>query len=589
MSITESPKAAPGVKFWQQAAVFSWPRFNPLWLLILPVIVVMVGVLLSVFWLSFLEGLPGTPDTRWTLSHYASLYADEFVLTALLNTLGFASTSVFVSLFFGGSIAWLVERTNLPGKSYVYTLMSLGLLVPGFFSAMGWLLLLHPRIGLVNQWLIQMFGLPEAPFAVSSVLGMGLVQGLGLASLAFIMTATTFRSMDPALEEAARAHGATAGQMMRTIFAPLVFPSVLASGLYIFTIAFASFDTPAILGLSQRIYTFSTFVYAKTTTTEALPDYGITAGMSTLMVALAILCSYAYGKIIRKGYQYEVITGKGYRPRLFELGAWKIAAWIFIGGYLAFSKILPFLLLIWAAVLPFFQPPSLQALSKISLDNFRNIPLELILRALSNTAVLMVVVPTVTLLVSFGFSWMVVRTRSEWRGVLDFFAFLPHAVPNIIFGVGALLVALFILNQFPLYGSLTLLAAVYVVTHLGLGTRLLNSALIQVHSELEEAAAVCGASQLGIARKILAPLVYGALLNGWLWMALLVSRELTLASVLFSPRNVTLPVVIWNLWGGAEFGVAAAISLTMLGAFAPLVLLYYWTGRSRTPLSATAR
>lgn len=585
MSMTSLDRSTtePIGKVGESAAVFSWPRFNPLWLLIFPIIVVMLGVLATVFWLSFLEGLPGTPETQWTLKHYVSLYANSFVLTALINTLGFGLISVLIALFFGTTIAWLVERTNLPGKSYVYTIMSLGLLVPGFFSAMGWLLLLHPRIGVINRWLIGLFGLQEAPFSITTIPGMGMVQGLGLASLAFIMTSTTFRSMDPALEEAARAHGATVGQMLRNIFAPLVFPSILASGLYIFTIAFASFDTPAVLGLSQRIYTFSTFVYAKTTTVDALPDYGPTAAMSTMMVVLAVLCSFWYGKVIRKGYQYQVITGKAYRPYLLDLGAWKYLAWGFIGAYLAFSKLFPFLLLVWAGVLPFFQVPSLQALSKVSLDNFRNIPVDLVVKALSNTAILMLLVPTATLLASFGFSWMVVRARSRWRGMLDFFAFLPHAIPNIIFGVGALFVALFVLKQFPLYGSLTLLGIVYVIAHLGFGTRLINSALIQVHTELEEAAEVCGASGFRIARNILAPLVYSALLNGWLWMALLVSRELTLASVLFSPYNVTLPVVIWNLWGGAEFGVAAAISLIMLAGFAPLVLLYYRTARAFTP------
>jgi iron(III) transport system permease protein len=564
-------------------ALRAFFRFNPLWLLILPFILIITGLLFTVFWLSFLHGLPGTPEVTYTLGNYVKLYSDPFVLTALSNTLRFSAMTVAVSLFFGIAIAWLVERTDLPGKSVIYTVMSLSLLLPGFFLAMGWLFLLHPRIGLVNRWIVSLLGLADAPFNISTVLGMGWVQGLSLASLAFILISASFRAMDPALEEAATVHGASFGQMLGRVFIPLMSPGILASALYIFTISIASFDTPAILGLSNRVYTFSTFVYAQTTTGDSLPDYGPTAAMSAFMVALALLLAYWYGGILRKANRYQVVTGKGYRPRRYELGPWTIPAWIFIAAYLLLSKLIPLLLLLWAAGLPFFQPPSLQAWSLLSWQNFRSIPVDLLYRGALNTLRLMVAVPTLALLVSFGFSWMVTRSRSRLSPLLDFFAFLPHAVPGIIFGVGALFVALFVLKGLPLYGSLTLLGIVYVVDRLSFGTRVLNSAFIQIHHELEEAATMCGANGLTAARCILAPLVWPALLNGWLWMALMTYRELTVATVLFTPSNITLPVVVWNIWISGNFGVAAAITLVLLCCLVPLVMIYYLFGRREAP------
>jgi iron(III) transport system permease protein len=552
---------------------------NPLWLFILPVVLIIVGLLFTVFWLSFIAGLPGTPEARWTLQNYIKLYADPFIVTALSNTLAFALITVAVSLFFGVTIAWLVERTDLPGKSAIYTVISLSLLLPGFFLAMGWLFLLHPRIGMVNRWIMAFTGSTQATFNITSIVGMGWVQGLSLASLAFILTSASFRSMDPALEEAATIHGASFGQMLRRVSLPLMTPGILASALYVFTIAIASFDTPAILGLSNRIYTFSTFVYAQTVTGESLPDYGPTAAMSALMVVIALALSYWYGGIIRRANRYQVVTGKGYRPRQYELGRWTAPAWIFIGLYLLLSKILPLFLLLWAASLPFFQPPSAQAWSSMSLQNFRNIPLDLLARGAANTMILMAFVPTAALLVSFGFSWMVVRSRSRFSAALDFFAFLPHAVPGIIFGVGALFVALFVIKGLPLYGSVTLLAIVYAVERLSFGTRVLNTALIQIHPELEEAATISGASGLRTARSILAPLVWPALLNGWLWMALITYRELTVATVLFTPKNITLPVVVWNIWISGNFGVASAITLVLLSCLIPLILAYYIVGK----------
>ena len=563
-----------------QTGRLAWiAGLNPLWLLILPVVLIIVGLLCTVFWLSFIAGLPGTPEARWTLQNYLKLYADPFVVTALSNTLAFALITVAVSLFFGVSLAWLVERTDLPGKSAIYTVISLSLLLPGFFLAMGWLFLLHPRIGMVNRWIMAFTGAAQAPFNITSIVGMGWVQGLSLASLAFILTSASFRSMDPALEEAATIHGASFGQMLRRVFLPLMRPGILASALYVFTIAIASFDTPAILGLSNRIYTFSTFVYAQTVTGESLPDYGPTAAMSALMVVIALALSYWYGGIIRRANRYQVVTGKGYRPRQYELGRWTAPAWIFVGLYLLLSKILPLLLLIWAASLPFFQPPSAQAWNAMSLQNFRNIPLDLLARGATNTAILMAFVPTAALLASFGFSWMVVRSRSRLSAVLDFFAFLPHAVPGIIFGVGALFVSLFVLKGLPLYGSVTLLAIVYAVERLSFGTRVLNTAFIQIHPELEEAATISGASGLRTARSILAPLVWPALLNGWLWMALMTYRELTVATVLFTPKNITLPVVVWNIWISGNYGVASAITLVLLACLIPLILAYYAVGK----------
>lgn len=557
--------------------------FNPIWFLIVPVVVIVGGLLVAVFWLSFIQGLPGTPEARFTTLNYLRLYTDPFVVTALSNTLRFALMTVLVALFFGVSIAWLVERTDLPGKSAIYAVMSLSILLPGFFTAMGWLFLLHPRIGMVNLWIMRLTGLPQAPLSVTTVTGMGWVQGLSLASLAFVLTSASFRSMDPALEEAATAHGAGFIQMLRRVFAPLVFPGLLASSIYIFTIGIGAFDTPAIIGLSNRVYTFSTFVYAQSVTGDSLPEYGPIAAMSALVAVIAVLLSTWYGRVIKKANQYQVVTGKGYRPRQYELGRWIWPAWFFIGAYFFLSKVIPFLLLIWAAGLPYFQPPSLRAIGTLSLENFRNIPLDLLARGAKNTGILMFVVPTLALLVSFAFSWMVVRSRSRFRALIDFFAFLPHAIPGIIFGVGALFVALFVLKGLPLYGSLTLLAIVYVVDRLSFGTRVLNSALIQIHHELEEAAAMCGATGLRIARSVLAPLVWPALLNGWLWMMLLTLRELTLATILFSPSNITMPVVVWNIWISGNFGMASAITLLLLASLAPLVMVYWVLGRRQMP------
>ena len=249
-----------------------------------------------------------------------------------------------VAFFFGIPAAWLVERTNLPGKTIVFTLMTIGLLMPGFAAAMGWLFLMHPRIGLLNTLLIGALGLAEAPFDISSILGMGWVQGLNLAPLSFIMTAAVFRAMDPALEESAQMSGARASRVMGAITLPLAWPGILAAGIYIFTIGFAAFDVPAILGWGNRIFTFSTFLYLLTSPQDVLPQYGLAAALSGVIVVLAGLMGWWYARMQQRARRYAVITGKAYRPRMTDLGRWTWIAWGFLATYFVLSKLLAVIL-----------------------------------------------------------------------------------------------------------------------------------------------------------------------------------------------------------------------------------------------------
>src|SRR5262249_38878005 len=217
----------------------------------------------------------------------------------------------------------------------------------------------------------------------------------------------------------------------------------------------------------NRVLTFSTFVYTRATSTGELPQYGIIGAMSGVLIVIALLGTLYYGRLLGRSQQYQVVTGRGYQPREMQLGPWRLLAWALIGAYLGLGQLLPLLLLVWAAGLPFFQPFSMEALGQFTLRNFLNLPLETVLRGARHTLVLMLVVPTVAIVLSFCLSWMIVRSRSRFRTALDFFAFLPHAIPGIIFGVGAVVIALFVLKGLALYGTLALLGSVYVVERIG--------------------------------------------------------------------------------------------------------------------------
>jgi len=186
-------------------------------------------LLATAIWLSFRAGNPGDPAAHYTLANYAEVFLEPRTYTVLADTLGFACVTLAVALAIGIPAAWLAERTDLPGKPLLFTAMTVGLLIPGFAVAMGWLFLLQPRIGLVNQWLVRTLALGAPPFNIASITGMGWIQGLNLAPVAFIMTASVLRAMDPALEEAAQASGA--GRLVTTgrITFALAWPGILAA------------------------------------------------------------------------------------------------------------------------------------------------------------------------------------------------------------------------------------------------------------------------------------------------------------------------------------------------------------------------
>ena len=533
--------------------------------------------LVVVFWLSFFEGSLLDPVIRYSFNNYIKVFSEPFTYKVLWNTAGFSLIALTVSFLFGLPAAWLVERTDFPGKTVLLTLMTVGLLIPGFAVAMGWLFLLHPRIGIVNQFLQDMFGFADAPLSITTITGMGWVQGLNLTPVAFIMTAGAFRAMDPKLEEAAEASGASTARIIWSVTVPLIWPGILAAGIYIFTVGLSAFDVPAIIGWSNRIFTFSTYVYLMVSPQEGLPRYGLSATFSIIGIVLAAVLGWWYAQVQKRSHQYEVITGKAYQPKIVKLGNRAILAWLFVSIYLFLSKVIPLAMLLWASLLKYFEMPSVDAFSRTSLQNYVGLPWELVLRGAGNTSILMLLTPTITVIVSVIFAWVVLRSRIRGRFLFDFFAFLPHAVPNIIFAIGAVLLALFVLRGFiPLYGTIWLLLLLYIIVRLSYGTRMMNSSLIQIHHELEEAAYVSGGSTWNVVRRILVPILTPPILYGWLWIALLTYRELTLAVLLSRAENTTLPVVVWSIWLNGGFGQAAALTTVMLCILVPIIALYWF-------------
>jgi iron(III) transport system permease protein len=517
----------------------------------------------------------GSPHGAFTLGNHRALFGDSQVWDVVQNTVVYVAVTLAVALFFGTAIALLVERTDFGWEQTIGTVMVLRILIPGFFTAMGWIFLFHPRIGAVNQWLMEGFGLAKAPINIVSLVGMGFVEGLSLSALVFTMVSSGLRSLDGSLEEAARASGAGAWTVLRRVTLPLVYPSLLGAGLFAGTIAISSLDIPLIMGLSNRIYVFSSYLYVATNPSAGQPEYGVPAAFSGVMILLGLAFSLWYQRTLRSGRKYQVVAGKGHRPARVRLGRWRWAAWLLVGGYCLWSIVLPMVMVVWISLLPFVQKPSAQALDVVSLDNYRHLDWAFVGRGLETSVKLMVLAPTLAVLMSLAFAFVVVRSRTRLRLVYDLVAFLPQAVPSTVFAFGAMIAALYWTEGwYGLYGTLTLLVVVTALIQLAFGTRMFNAGLLQIHTELEEAAAMSGASTWTAVRRITLPLLRPVLTYTWLWLALLSLRDLTVPTLIGGQDTLTLPVASWTLFSTGQVGASSALTLLMIGFMTPVVVLF---------------
>ena len=546
----------------------------------------LIGIVIVFVWVSFQTGTLGTDEAEFSTENYLALFGDEFVLEVLENTFVFAVATTAVALAVGLPIAWITERTTIRPKALIYAMMTTGLLVPPIFIGMGWTFIAHERIGVFNKALMAIFGLDKGPINIETPVGMGLIEGLTLAPLAFVLSVQVFRTMNPALEEAALTSGLSFRRTLRKITLPLARPAILAALIYIFVIGLATFDIPAVIGLSSNIYVFSTYVFTEAFPPDGLPEYGIPAALGTAMIVVAALLTLWYVQMLRDSQRYQVITGKGYRATEIPIGKWAIACWTFISTYFCIGLMLPVLIVAFMAFQPYITPPTMEALQNATLLNFQEMNWEYVWRGVKNTLILMVVTPPLILVFAFCVSWIVVRSRSQSRYVLEFGSFLPHTIPRVVISIGALMLSLYVVqNYIPLYGTVWILVIVYLIVWLPFGTRSLNSAMIQIHKELEEAAYTSGLTRTRTVGKVMVPLLRPTMLTVCIWTGLLIYREMTVAVFLVSQDNVTLPAIVWGRWTQGAPTSAAAITVLMMVALFPLMVVF-WRFARRSRLSA---
>jgi iron(III) transport system permease protein len=522
----------------------------------------------------FTVKLTGELD-QFTFRYYEELLRELKVIGPFVATLRFAIGSALLATALGGTIAWLVTRTDAPlrGLGYFTAFASFG--TPFILYTIGWLLLLG-KAGPINFWLKALFNQTTPVLNVYSMWGMTFVESLLWSPFVFLILAASFRSMDPSLEEASAVCGARVWQTLRKVSLRLMMPAFFSVILLIFIRAFESFEIPALVGLPGDIRVLTTTIYLDAQ--KMPPQYGSAGAFSVLLMILVAGALYFYFRATREGDRFHTVTGKGYRPTLIRLGSWRYVAGGALLLYFFVLLVLPFLIILWASLLPYYIQPSLEGISKFTLKNYTTaLRFPKITDSIQNSILLGLGSATLVMVLTTLASWILVRTKLRGRWLLDLLTTLPLLFPGIVMGLAILRFYLYV--PIPVYGTLWILLLAFMTRYIPYGIRYTHAGLLQLHKELEEAAYASGASWTNCMRRITLPLITPSFLGGWIFIFLLSAKELSMSILLVSPRTPVVSVAIFELWENAQVGELAAFGVIWTGILVSVAVCYYLFAR----------
>ncbi|MEX6508457.1 ABC transporter permease [Jiella sp. M17.18] len=568
----------PRVSQQKAGARASWLRLDQTRVLVIALAIILGILVAPPAIILLLRSLSITnPDATvggWTLTHYLRFFTNPDLYRTLVNSLTFALFSTVVALLFGGTLAWLVERTNTRFKALAYltTVISMG--TPYILYVSAWLFLLG-RSGPFNDAWRTMTGTRQVLFNPYSLTGMILIEGFLWSPLVFLLLSSTFRSANADLEEAARMSGAGVLRTVWSVSIRMATPAIAALALFVFIRAIEAFEVPALVGMPGNVDVLTTDVY-RSIKESIPPDLGYASAYSVvLLVAVAILLHF-YGKLSRNAGRYSTVTGKGYRPRQFDLGKWRPVGDALVIFNFLIVLVLPLLALLWLSLLPYMRPMRPSGVAQFSLANFATVLSSEYYRTLAiNTLIVGVVAASVGMILALFTGWLSARRKAGAQFV-DQLATMPLVFPGIVMGVAFLMI--FLSVPLPIYGTIWALAIAYTVRYLPYGLRYTYAGVLQISNELEEAAGASGATPLQSLRRVIAPLLSPALLSGWLFIFLIATKELAVAVLLSGPSSPVVAVGMYDLWVNGQGGELAAFGLIWAAVMTLVASVFYLAG-----------
>jgi iron(III) transport system permease protein len=508
------------------------------------------------------------PPEAYGIKNYLAILEED--INVLVNTVIIAVMATVMAILIGFTLAWILTRTNVPGRDKLERLMELPYYMTPLVGALAWAVIAGPKSGFVNQ-LWKGAGGGGDLVDVYTHFGIAWVMALFEGTVAFVMIAASMKSMDPALEESARVMGASKLRTTLTVTLPLVMPGVLGASLFVFAEMLGSFAAALVLGIPGRIYVITTAIWDSTLSYP--PDYGRASAMGLALFVVMFGMLTFYRRVIARG-SFATITGKAFRPRPMDMGR---MVWVLFSVcllYVLLAVVLPIAALLFTSLQRFATVILSQA--EFTLANYQTaLSLGPVRTAMGNSLVLGFGVASVGVLVMVILVWIIYRSQLVGRGAVEYLVMFPQAVPRLVFGLALLWAWLNI--PIPIYGTLWLLALAYFTVMLPLGVRTLAGVVLQIDKSLEECARVCGAGWVYQMRSVTLPLLKPGMLAAWLLIFMACVRELGASVFLMGPNAKVIAPSIVAAFASSGTELTAAMALiqtfTVVAALAILFRL----------------
>ncbi|MCH7980812.1 MAG: iron ABC transporter permease [Proteobacteria bacterium] len=516
---------------------------------------------LLILGLSFNTGIHFFVGERtWGLDNWQLAFDDPRIFQALWNTVWLWAVGVLFSFPFGILTAWLLARTRIPGSHALEVFYWIAYVTPGGLIA--WIMLFDPRSGIANVLLEALPFIDKGPFNIFSIWGIIFVNVVGGASATVVMILTpVFRNMDSAMEEAARIAGAsTLGTMMR-ITLPIMVPSITLLFALQLMRMFSSFERELILGLPIGFYVYSTLIFDMIRLTEP-PLYGqATALASVTLILVALIVPFQRWILQRR--QYTTVTGS-FKPGLISLGRWKWLAF----GFVLSDHLLNIFTLVVMVMGSFMTRVGFFDFDPVfSLRHWQFVLAEpQFFSALRTTLVIAFAAGFGSPLLFSILAYILVRTRWRFRFGLDSTIWVSGALPGFLSGLGLMLMFLWTPGLRVMYGTIWVLILVVIIAGNTSGVNIMKGAIVQVGTDMEEAARISGAGWTKTYFMIWLPIIMPTL--ALIGLFNFNSAANTTGSVILLASRETMPMAIlilhWLL-PGAGLREAAAVVQIILG------------------------
>ena len=535
-------------------------RRGPQWYRILAVLITGSAVMLPlaiIVYQSLLDAPFFQPSAKLSLSAFRFVLTDgdfhrAFATTAILAT---GMTAVAVPL--GAILAFLLVRTDLPGRSWLEPVVLIPIFLSPVVIAFGYVVAAGP-VGFFTLWAKQVVG--SAPWNIYSLLSLTLIAGFTHIPYVFLYTSSALRALGADVEEAASIAGAGAARIALTVSLPMVRPAILYSAVLVFFLGFEIFGLALVLGDPGGLLVLSTYLY-KLTNRLGVPSYQLMAVVAVIIIAIAFPLVYLQRRLMGIASRFVTVAGKGLAQRPLRLGQWR---WIAFGGvlfWLAATVLLPLSGVFLRAFVSAWGE-GVRLTEVLTLENFRELSdYPNLVRGITNTLGIAVIGGALAV------AWYAIvglathRWQSPWAKVMDYLVMVPRGMPGLIAGLAFLWVFLFVKPLSPLRSTLFSVWLAYSVVWLAYGMRLISSSLLQIQPELEEAAAIIGAPAARVTRDVTVPLIRFGLLGSWLLVFMIFVREYSTGVYLLGPGTEVIGSLIVSLWGTGAIDIVAALSV----------------------------